>query len=253
MTLNEYYNFPEDANVSLKYTSFFDEQPDDFPCPVNMAKAFYYQERKSMKNLNTENTLYMESMFSNCSNLLTIPLINTSNVVNFRYMFYYCSNLLTIPLIDTSNGVDFSNIFAECPNLLTIPQIDTSNVVSMSNMFYKFSANDCKLESIPPLDCSKVTNMGSYFGYQSYMRTVLTDVGGWINLKCNWNDGYGLNTCPNLTYESCINILNGLYDFTGNGETPNSSQGKLKVSQNFISTVGDEISIGLNKGWTITT
>ena len=68
----------------------------------------------------------------------------------------------------------------------------------------------------------------------------------------NWNDNYGLVLCPNLTYQSCINILNGLYDFTGNGETPYSSQGKLKVHQNFLNAVGDEISIGTNKGWTIT-
>jgi len=181
MDLREYYNFSEDTNVSLIYTSFYDEQPDDFPCPSNMSGAFQKQPRNCIKNL------------------------------------------------------------------------DTSNVTDMGNMFYNFAGSDCKLKSIPPLDCSKVTNMSSYFGYPSYPRTILTDVGGWINLKCNWNDGYGLNTCPNLTYESCINVLNGLYDFTGNGETPNSSQGKLKVHANFISTVGDEISIGTNKGWTITT
>ena len=45
----------------------------------------------------------------------------------------------------------------------------------------------------------------------------LTDVGGWENLSCDWNDNYGLRACPNLTYQSCINILNGLYDFVGNG------------------------------------
>ena len=63
---------------------------------------------------------------------------------------------------------------------------------------------------------------------------------------------YNLNSLPNLTYESCINVLNGLYDFTGNGETPSSSQGKLKVHQNFLDKVGDEISIGTSKGWSIT-
>ena len=36
-------------------------------------------------------------------------------------------------------------------------------------------------------------------------------------------------------------------------ETPTSSQGKLKVHQNFLNTVGDEISIGTSKGWSITT
>ena len=61
-----------------------------------------------------------------------------------------------------------------------------------------------------------------------------------------------LNKLPNLTYESCINILNGLYDFAGNGETPSGTQGQLKVHQNFLNIVGDEISIGTLKGWKIT-
>lgn len=48
-------------------------------------------------------------------------------------------------------------------------------------------------------------------------------------------------------------LIEGLYDFTGNNQTPSSSQGKLKVHANFLAKVGDEISIGTNKGWTITT
>ena len=77
----------------------------------------------------------------------------------------------------------------------------------------------------------------------------LTDVGGWENLKINWDDGEGLVKCPNLTHQSCINVLNGLYDFVGNGSTETRT---LKVHQNFLDTVGDEISIGTSKGWTIT-
>ena len=80
----------------------------------------------------------------------------------------------------------------------------------------------------------------------------LTGFGGCLNLKCSLTNDGNLKRLPNLTYESCINILNGLYDFTGNGETPSSDQGKLKVAQSFIDKVGDEISIGVNKGWQIT-
>ena len=74
----------------------------------------------------------------------------------------------------------------------------------------------------------------------------LTDVGGWKNLKINWNDNYGLVLCPNLTYQSCINVLNGLADVTELGGRT------LKVHPNFLTNVGDEISIGTNKGWIIT-
>ena len=76
----------------------------------------------------------MTRMFSDCTNLQTIPLIDTSNVSNMDYMFTNCSNLQTIPLIDTSNVTNMSNMmymFTSCANLQTIPRIDTSNVTDM--------------------------------------------------------------------------------------------------------------------------
>ena len=80
----------------------------------------------------------------------------------------------------------------------------------------------------------------------------LTELGGFINIKVSI-ENYAFTQLPNLTYQSCINVLNGLYDFTGNGKTPTSAQGKLKVHANFLTAVGDEISIATNKGWTVTT
>ena len=200
--------------------------------------------------IDTSNVDDMYYMFSNCSNLQTIPLIDTSNVRSMERMFYGCSKLQTIPLLNTSNVTNMAYMFGNCSNLQTIPLIDTSNVTNMNHMFYDFSGIKT-LVSLPKFNCQKVTDMGSYFSYYADGVSALTDVGGWENLKCNWNDRYGLASCPNLTKESCLNILNGLYDFTGNGETPSSSQGKLKVAQSFLDKVGDEISIGVAKGWVI--
>jgi hypothetical protein len=124
--------------------------------------------------------------------------------------------------------------------------MDTSKVINFSNML-----NGCtKLKSLPPMDCSSVTSKNVY---PLYNNSGLTDVGGFLNMKASWDNNYGLYKCSGLTYDSCINILNGLCDFTGNGETPTSSQGKLKVHANFLTTVGDQIEIGTNKGWTIST
>ena len=96
-------------------------------------------------------------------------------------------------------------------------------------------------------------NMPSYFGVFGYSDLPnITDFGGFLNLKLSLTNDGNLKRLPNLTYESCINVLNGLYDFTGNGETPGSNQGQLKVHQNFLDKVGEEISIGTNKGWQIT-
>ena len=195
--------------------------------------------------LNTSNVTNMQDMFTNCENLQTIPSLDTSNVTNMFEMFNNCFNLQTIPLLNTSNVTNMGHMFDSCLNLQTIPQIDTSNVTDMSQMF-----NYCRnLQTIPKFNCQKVKYIGAYFFDFTDDMISLTDVGGWENLKINWDDGEGLVKCPNLTYQSCINILNGLYDFVGNGSTETRT---LKVHQNFLDAVGEEISIGTNKGWQIT-
>jgi surface protein len=135
--------------------------------------------------------------------------------------------------------------FNSCTNLIDISEINTSNVTNMNYMFYSCT----RLNRLPALDCSKVTSIDQFFG--NYTITNLLFFGGFINLKRSMTT-YGLDKAPNLNEASCINVLNGLYDFTGNNQTPTSSQGKLKVHQNFLDKVGSRISIATNKGWTIT-
>lgn len=189
----------------------------------------------------------MVHMFSSCQNLQTIRLIDTSNVTNMETIFSNCSNLQTIPLLNTSNVTNMQEMFSECRNLQTIPSLDTSKVTGMYNMFNQCSS----LVSIPALNAQSL-NMPSYYGIFGYSDLPnITDFGGFLNLKCSLTNDNNLKKLPNLTKESCINVLNGLYDFVAAGETPNSEQGQLKVAQSFIDKVGDEISIGVNKGWSI--
>lgn len=190
----------------------------------------------------------MSNMFMNCTNLETIPQIDTSNVTNMKEMFNNCSNLQTIPLIDTSNVVNMESMFSLCSNLKTIPPLNTSKVTDMYSMFWGCN----NLTSIPALNAQSL-NMPSYYGVFGYNELPnITDFGGFLNLKCSLTNDNNLKKLPNLTKESCINVLNGLYDFVAAGETPNSEQGQLKVAQSFIDKVGDEISIGTAKGWQIT-
>ena len=229
--------------------STFTEVPDwaDWEGITSMNNMFYEcSSLTTIHALNTSNVTDMESMFQGCSALTTIPALNTSKVTNMKAMFSGCYALTTVPLIDTSSVTNMYDIFYTCSSLTTIPTLNTSKVTNMNYMF----GGCTSLTSIPEFDASNVTYMSSYFGFSTMNN--LKNVGGWKNLKCNWDDSNGLSKCPNLTYQSCINILNGLYDFTGNGETPNSSQGKLKVHANFLTTVGEDISIGINKGWSIT-
>lgn len=215
----------------------------------------------------------MVRMFSECLNLQTIPEINTSGVTNMERMFYNCG-IQTIPFLDTSKVSNANGMFYFCGKLKTLPNnFNFGNCTNLSDMFNSAGLTDYSfLETwainpnasmdnmitntnttyVPAIPC--VGNNGFYqsaifWAYGDYSK--LTYFGGWIGRKYNVTQGYILNKMPNLTYESCISILNNLYDFTGNGETPNSSQGQLKVHANFLTTVGEEISIGTLKGWVI--
>ena len=190
----------------------------------------------------------MSNMFNNCGSLISIPELNTSNVTDMSSMFYYCRKLQTIPELDTSNVFNMSQMFYYCQDLQAIPPIDTSNVTNMNSMFHYCRS----LTSIPALQAGKLNKPSTYQGViGSYELPNVTEFGGFIGLKVQLVGSYNLVRLPNLNYQSCINVLNGLYDFTGNGETPTSEQGQLQVHQNFIDLVGDEISIATNKGWLI--
>ncbi len=216
----------------------------------------------------------MSYMFSECRNLQTIPLIDTSNVANMERMFYNCG-IQTIPFLDTSKVSNAAGMFYNCGKLKTLPNnFNFGNCTNLSNMFdsagltdYLFletwvinpnasmdnmitNTNTTYVPAIPCVGNTSFYQSSIFWAYGDFSK--LTYFGGWIGRKYNITQNYILKKMTALSYESCISILNNLYDFTGNGETPDSNQGQLKVAQSFIDTVGDEISIGTSRGWTIT-
>lgn len=75
-----------------------------------------------IENLNTSNTVFMESMFEGCSQLTSLDLstFDTQNVQCMDYMFYGCSNLTTIYASDkfiVQEGTRGVNMFVGCTKL----------------------------------------------------------------------------------------------------------------------------------------
>ena len=108
----------------------------------------------------TSNVTSMDSTFSSCFNLTTIPLLDTSNVTNMHSMFETCTNLTTIPLLDTSNVTNMRSMFASCAKLVTVPAFNASKVESLEYMFS---------------GCTSLTSIGIY-GFRSSIdisKTVL--------------------------------------------------------------------------------
>ena len=59
----------------------------------------------------------MNSMFSGCYSLTTIPQLDTSRVTRMISMFGYCGSLTTIPLIDTSSVTNMASMLYRCSKL----------------------------------------------------------------------------------------------------------------------------------------
>lgn len=239
----------EESGIKFAYSTIT-EVPDwcDWTNISSFENMFYTTHNLStIPLIDTSNVTTFNNAFAYCW-ISTIPLLDTSKATTFEGMFTYCWYLEEIPPFDTSNVTTFKNAFSSCDKVKTLPSFNTSKV---TDFYYAFSMSN--LESLPAYDCSSVGDgYGTtyFFGYAQ--KPKLTELGGFINIKTSI-ETYGIMLLPNLTYQSCINVLNGLYDFTGNGETPTSAQGKLKVHANFLTAVGDEISIATEKGWVVTT
>lgn len=194
--------------------------------------------------VDTSNVTNMRNMFSSCSKLTTVPQFDTSNVTVMDDMFFGCTELTTVPQFDTQNVTDMGSMFYGCSKLITVSQFDTQNVTDVGNMFQ----NCTKLESLPLFDFSNVTTMRTFFGFSDLNK--LTALGGFKNLKVDWNDSYGLFRCPNLTYESVMNVINNLYDFRGNGDETTTKT--IKFHANSLALLSDDDkAIATNRGWVL--
>ena len=178
-------------------------------------------------------------MFYQCERLLSIPLFDTSNVTDMGGMFYGCKKLKTIPKLDTSKVTNMDGMFEYCTSLTTIPQLDTSNVTHMYGTFTGCTS----LKSIPMLDCRSVTHIDELFGVH-YIDT-LTDLGGFLNLQVSLYDS--LDHLPNLTVQSIMNVIDGLYGFIGNFDPRYLDLGPANLNK----LTDEQKAVATNKGWVL--
>ena len=158
--------------------------------------------------LDWENLTNGDSILGHCENLKEFEQ-NLNELVSADSMFNYCTDITSISI--TTPKMEICNaMFYQCLVLETLSEIDCTNVVSAD-----YILGGC---------------------------VSLKNFGGFKNLKISID----ISDCSLLTRESCINILNKLYDVKSIGETRT-----LKVHQNFITMVGDDISIATNKGWEV--
>ena len=197
----------------------------------------------------TSSVTKMNSMFTECASLKTIPQYDTGKVTNMQYFLNYCTSLESLPMLNTSSVTNMSNLTRRS-KLTEFPQWDCSKVTTCGSMF-----NDPEnLVSVPELDFSSVTSMNYLFGSSSSSGKNLTNLGGFRNLgsqsSLSGTNSYFLNVLPNLTHESLMNVINGLYDRKSAGY----STVTLKFgSTNLAKLTDEEKSLAVAKGWTLAT
>lgn len=131
---------------------------------------------------------------------------DTANVTSMNSMFSSCSKLTTIPKLDTSNVTSMTYMFSDCQNITTVPQFDTSNVTKMNSMFSGCS----KLTTVPLFDTSKVTNMIYMFDYCNNLKTIHM-----ININANLD----INYSTKFTREALLEIIGNLKAQTSGTKT----------------------------------
>ena len=153
--------------------------------PTNTAYWFAYLENlttieRMASNLDTRDTVNMDGMFLNCSQLpdaftsangLDVSSFAMNKVRSARAMFSGCSIVSQLDLASwssssnsTSKITDWGSMFAQCSMLTSIQGLDRLDTSSAVNMSYMFA--DCKLISQLNLydwDTTQVSNSRCMF------------------------------------------------------------------------------------------
>lgn len=215
---------------------------DDIPYNDTVNHSIQFDINYSKTILNNWDPSRTTASFSKDNKLVYCPMIDTSNLTSTRNMFYECPSLRFVPNLNTSNVVDMTNTFYGCGALLFVGPMDTSKVENMRDMF-----NGCKSLSVrADMDAGLVTDTTRMFaGCESLDWFYgLTDLGKQPELTTT--NMFAL--CDNLTHDSIMYIIYGLYD----RNTAGYSVVDLPLGEENLARISDvEKAIATNKGWTL--
>lgn len=188
--------------------------------------------------------------FADCQNLESITLKGAEDgaILYIANMFTKCLELKNVPDFNTSNVLTADSCFRDCKSLKKITSLNVGKTTSMKEMF-----SDCTaLEEVCELDCKNNKNVQAMFNYDSNLTTLggLKDLGkAYTGSSVNYTS-YNLNltTCTNLTKQSLLNVINGLYDLASHNK---AAQGLFLGDVNLAKLTAEEVAIATNKGWNV--
>lgn len=188
--------------------------------------------------------------FADCQNLesLTLKGAEDGAILYIANMFTKCLELKNVPDFNTSNVLTADSCFRDCKSLKKITSLNVGKTTSMKEMFSGCTA----LEEVCELDCKSNKNVQAMFNYDSNLTTLggLKDLGKAYTGSSVNSTSYNLNltTCTNLTKQSLLNVINGLYDLASHNK---AAQGLFLGEINLAKLTAEEIAIATNKGWNV--
>ena len=188
--------------------------------------------------------------FADCQNLESLTLKGTENgaILYIANMFTKCLELKNVPDFNTSNVLTADSCFRDCKSLKKITSLNVGKTTSMKEMFSGCTA----LEEVCELDCKNNKNVQGMFYNNSSLKTLsgLKELGKAYTGSSVNSTSYNLNltTCTNLTKQSLLNVINGLYDLASHNK---AAQGLFIGDVNLAKLTAEEIAIATNKGWNV--
>lgn len=242
--------------------------------------------------IDTSKGTAFNQMFKNCYSLKSVPQLDFSNGINYAEIFQNCNSLEEAPELNLENVTTTSQnyLYSGCAFLKHIPSVSSTKIKSLSYLATEIGSietvgdlilpsatsvslftNDylfSKFRSIGTIDFSSFTSTISFpmtplltslkfQGDIKYMFSFYTTG----NMLYSWNTtinvenleieslnaSWDLSQWNLLTHESLLNVINALVPQEGTTKT-------LKLgSTNLAKLTEEEIAIGTDKGWTLTT
>lgn len=222
-----------------------------FNTTINNKKNGIIRYLTKVPKLDLSNATNLKSLFSGCAAITAFPNLDTSHVTNMSHMFDACSTLRRIPKMDTSNVTDMSAMFLQDYALteVLLGDLDTSKVTNFQSIFF----NCVNLIKVEGLDGSSAIKVDGFFSNNPR----LTDFYGLKNLGKAYDVTanalyasytFSLTSCPKLTHESLMKVIDNLYDIASKG----CNTQKLNLgTTNLAKLTAEEIQIATSRGWSV--
>lgn len=200
----------------------------------------------SLRNVNFSNAEKVSYICTETTIIDTELHLDMPKLTEMSYAYNYVYGNLKKLTIDAPNLITNNNQFNYCN---TIEELSLLNTTKMKLMNYSFT-NCTNLRKLSAIQCESLIG---FSGLLNGKQPKLEDFGGFVNIgksvPVDLVFTLAINNAPNLTHQSLLNVLNGLYDLTA---LRRSQPLRLQLGEaNYNKLTEDEIKIATDKGWTV--